>query len=284
MGLVRTIKAIDAIKVGERIRKDPGDLAALADSIGRLGLLHPIVIAPTDDLLAGWRRLEAAKLLGWTEVPVSVANDVADLRDALAVEQDENTERKSFTTSEADAMRRAIEALEKPAAKERQRAGGGDHRSGSAKLAEPAPRPRDLAARATGKSAETLRKAGKVIDVANDPATPEQVRVVAEQAVEDMDRTGKVDGPYQQTRDAIADHVAETMPSLVENEASRAAGKSIRKLVNDLKAVDPEVAGAGTRRTEHLDLHIEKVDQALAWLAAYRKAVVGLEIVKEASR
>jgi hypothetical protein len=63
---------IDAIKVGERIRKDMGDIAALAKSIEDIGLLQPIIVTPDGLLLCGERRLRAAKLLGWTEIPVVI--------------------------------------------------------------------------------------------------------------------------------------------------------------------------------------------------------------------
>src|SRR6478609_11757184 len=52
------------IRVGERSRRDLGDIASLAKSIERLGLLHPIVITKTGELIAGERRLEAFRLLG----------------------------------------------------------------------------------------------------------------------------------------------------------------------------------------------------------------------------
>ena len=60
------------IKIGKRHRKDMGDIAGLADSIKAIGLLHPIVITPAKKLLAGLRRLEACRLLGWIEIPVTV--------------------------------------------------------------------------------------------------------------------------------------------------------------------------------------------------------------------
>jgi ParB family chromosome partitioning protein len=74
------MRPIDSIIVGERMRKNMGDLARLAASIRRLGLLHPIVVDPDGRLLAGGRRLEACKLLGWLFVPVTVveADDGTD--------------------------------------------------------------------------------------------------------------------------------------------------------------------------------------------------------------
>jgi ParB family chromosome partitioning protein len=60
------------IKIGQRIRKDMGDVQSLAESIEDLGLLHPVLVTPDGLLLSGERRLRAAKLLGWTEIPVSL--------------------------------------------------------------------------------------------------------------------------------------------------------------------------------------------------------------------
>ena len=65
-------RAIDEIIVGKRHRRDLGDVASLAASIGDLGLLHPIVIRPDGLLLAGRRRLEACRSLGWESVPVTI--------------------------------------------------------------------------------------------------------------------------------------------------------------------------------------------------------------------
>ena len=55
-----TVKVTDII-VGERYRKDLGDIAALAASIQQVGLLQPIVVKPDMQLVAGRRRLEAVR-------------------------------------------------------------------------------------------------------------------------------------------------------------------------------------------------------------------------------
>ena len=62
---------IDEIQIGFRYRKDLGDLRSLADSIAEVGLLHPVVVTPEGRLIAGQRRLEACRLLGWDDVPVT---------------------------------------------------------------------------------------------------------------------------------------------------------------------------------------------------------------------
>src|SRR5262245_9566452 len=110
---------ISEIVVGTRHRRDMGDVDGLAASMKELGLLHPIVVRPDGVLVAGERRLRAAKLLGWTEIPVNIIDLEAVTRGEFA----ENAVRKDFTLSEAVAIKRALEPLEKIAAKERQ--GGG---------------------------------------------------------------------------------------------------------------------------------------------------------------
>ena len=67
-------RRISSIKIGVRHRKDLGDLERLAESLEAVGLLHPVVIDTKNRLIAGQRRLEAAKLLKWKTVPVTVVD------------------------------------------------------------------------------------------------------------------------------------------------------------------------------------------------------------------
>jgi ParB family chromosome partitioning protein len=62
--------AIREITRGDRARSDLGDLDDLADSLAHFGMMQPIVIDATQTVIAGGRRLEAARRLGWTHVPV----------------------------------------------------------------------------------------------------------------------------------------------------------------------------------------------------------------------
>jgi ParB family chromosome partitioning protein len=66
------MRAIADIRIGERIRKDMGDIASLAESIEDLGLINPITVTPDGLLLSGERRLRAAKQLGWKRIPVVI--------------------------------------------------------------------------------------------------------------------------------------------------------------------------------------------------------------------
>src|SRR6516165_9967558 len=88
--------SLDRIRIGKRHRKDIGDLDGLAASMAELGLLQPIVVRPDGKLIAGERRLRAAKQLGWTEIPINVVDLGAVVRGEFA----ENVCRKDFTPSE----------------------------------------------------------------------------------------------------------------------------------------------------------------------------------------
>lgn len=77
---------------------DLEDVKELAGSIRELGLLHPIIIDKKYTLIAGLHRLEAAKLLEWTEIECTVSS-LEGLKAELA-EIDENVVRSDLTTLE----------------------------------------------------------------------------------------------------------------------------------------------------------------------------------------
>lgn len=91
---------LDDIIIKNRFRKDLGSTVSLEKSIHKLGLLHPIVISKEKELIAGQRRLEACKELGWKEIPVTIIGNI----DSTEGELDENRERKDFTVSEIRAI------------------------------------------------------------------------------------------------------------------------------------------------------------------------------------
>jgi hypothetical protein len=93
---------LDAIRVGERLRtyREEGAVA-VADSIRLQGPIDPIMVRPQGDayaLVAGLHRLEACRMLGWTEVPAIVR--VLDDHEAALVEIDENLSRTKLSALE----------------------------------------------------------------------------------------------------------------------------------------------------------------------------------------
>lgn len=90
---------IDEIKVKGRIRKNTGNLEPLKDSLKRYGLLNPITLNANKELIAGERRLEAAKQLGWTTINAEIL-DTSNKITQLEIELEENNQRLPFTDEE----------------------------------------------------------------------------------------------------------------------------------------------------------------------------------------
>jgi ParB family chromosome partitioning protein len=104
---------IEDIKVRKRIRKDLGDIAALADSLKHFGQINPVVITKNNVLIAGERRLEAAKYLGWRTINVSVA-EFPDTLAKLEYEVEENIQRRDFAPEEIAEATKRIYKLRNP--------------------------------------------------------------------------------------------------------------------------------------------------------------------------
>ena len=172
--------AISDVSVGERARKTVGDLGDLEASIEAIGLLHPIVIDEDRRLIAGQRRLEACKVLGWETIAVHVAR----LENILRGECDENVVREDFKPSEKDAIAEALEERERLAAKER---AGRPGQLRSEKFSEQKEKGESRAkvAKAVGISFPSLKKIHEVCQAAE--AEPEKYQPL----VDEMDRTGR---------------------------------------------------------------------------------------------
>ncbi|MCH7577403.1 MAG: ParB N-terminal domain-containing protein [Chloroflexi bacterium] len=170
------------IQRGGRARQRMGDITALAASIERVGLLHPVVITPENRLIAGERRILAYEQLGRDSIPVTVI----DIENIVRGEADENAARKSLTPSEIVAIDAAVREEEEKLAKGRQ--GTRTDLELSGKL--PPSKSRDRVAAGLGISGRQLEKI-RAIDEAKDehPAIFER-----------MEESGKVDGAYRELK------------------------------------------------------------------------------------
>ncbi len=92
---------VDSIVVKNRIREEIGDLRNLKRSMEKHGLLNPIIVNENMELIAGFRRLQAAKELGWEYVEVKVIEGLTAL-DKLEIELEENIVRKDLTHQEVE--------------------------------------------------------------------------------------------------------------------------------------------------------------------------------------
>jgi ParB/RepB/Spo0J family partition protein len=89
-----SIGAINANR-SERQRRSLQNIDVLADSIRRLGLIHPIVIDRENNLVAGERRLTACRTLGWTHINCQYVDELDPLL-AHAIELEENVKREAL--------------------------------------------------------------------------------------------------------------------------------------------------------------------------------------------
>ncbi|HEX4919753.1 MAG TPA: ParB N-terminal domain-containing protein [Candidatus Bathyarchaeia archaeon] len=96
-GTFHSINA-NAIRVNrdERQRKSLDGIDSLADSIKRLGLIHPVVITRDNVLVAGERRLSAIRSLGWDRVPCQYTDEL-DVGTLRAIELEENIKRQDLS-------------------------------------------------------------------------------------------------------------------------------------------------------------------------------------------
>lgn len=150
------------VKIGDRHRKDMGDLHSLADSIEHIGLLQPIGITEDYELVFGERRLRAVKEL--LRLP-TISARVVKVPSILQGEYHENEIRKDFTVSERVAIAAALRDEIKAKTGERR---GGNHESKDQKIEQcqelDGKRTAEVVAERAGfGNPETFRQAEKVV-------------------------------------------------------------------------------------------------------------------------
>lgn len=259
MSIVSVELPLDLIEVRERSRAELRRIDELAASIGARGLLHPPVVRRDGEawvLVAGLRRLEALRQLGWEKTPVTIAVALTDERAALHAEGEENTCREPFTRSEAVRHAGRIAEVERRLAKERHREGSarGGRAEGSQEFGEPsldrhARESATRTARAVGMSAPTLNKAAEVVEAAE--AEPEKYGPLVDQ----MDTTGKVEPAYKKLRKAKAaeaeqaayEQAVAEFPELGPDRSPGLDTKQVVQVAEDLRSV-PEGPERDKRR------------------------------------
>lgn len=90
-----------------------GDIESLAESLKRHGQISPIVISKKNILIAGGRRLEAAKHLGWRTINAVISESSSELA-RLELEVEENIQRHDFNMEEVAEATKKIYNLQHP--------------------------------------------------------------------------------------------------------------------------------------------------------------------------
>lgn len=90
---------ITKVQVGPRFRTDNRDMETLKKSMSLRGLIQPIVVDRSYNLIAGARRLACAKELQWPSIGYTFRDQVDELT-AREIELEENLCREAFTAEE----------------------------------------------------------------------------------------------------------------------------------------------------------------------------------------
>lgn len=199
---------IEGIIIGKRHRTNLGDMEGLKRSISEIGLLQPIVVKKgTNELVAGFRRLNALKELGVTDLAEGIYINFIDIGSIVRGEHDENICRQDFTISEKVAIFEAMKDEQKRLGILRQIMPANEAKSldtvtgphnpeeedhpGSKKTVHDNVSARSHAARAVGLHYNTLRKASEIVSAARkDPGRYDHL-------VKEMDMSGKVEPIFQ---------------------------------------------------------------------------------------
>lgn len=235
-GHIELDRSIDGITVGQRHRRDPGDLNPLMESMQRFGLLQPVTITPDGYLICGYRRLEAAKSLGWSTLRVWVRSGVSDELTRLLAERDENTTHKPLAADEAAELYAELVVLIAEDAARRQKAtqfgAPHDESAGQSGDAESAPpwncsfgSTRRLASEmVTGTASYArLEQILAMERAAADKSLSPEVRGVAETELEAIRNGGPVDPSYQRVR--AAHRAAALMQPANQEDLDKAANE-----------------------------------------------------------
>jgi len=113
---VRKIQ-LDSLTAGvTNVRSATGDVTELAESLKVRGLEHPILVRPAPDnpamfeVIAGSRRLAAARELGWKQIHARVVNNCDEVN-ALCLSLDENQKRGDLAARELGEVVNRLMAL-----------------------------------------------------------------------------------------------------------------------------------------------------------------------------
>lgn len=108
------VREVDITKVwwDKRFRDDLGDMVSMVESIKDKGIIQPITVTPDLELLAGERRITAAREAGLLTIP-AIIREKKDAIDAREIELIENLCRKDPSWSERAQLTAEIDRLYK---------------------------------------------------------------------------------------------------------------------------------------------------------------------------
>lgn len=269
-----------SINLGDRFRKDLGDIDDLVQSIRDIGLLQPLVVDPDNNLIAGQRRLAACRKLGMEDVPVIVVRGLQEAALHIQAERDENTCRKAMTPSELVAIGMALEELERPKARARMADGGRGVRPNIPSDT------REIVGKALGISGPTYQRAKAVVKAAQEEQAPESVRDVAREALARMDAGGGVESAFNKVRSAQKDAEGQAEPEPPEHRHDtpdnrarhprlhhKDAARILPRILTGLNGIAEAIEGLDLSDCRLESYQISELDRAVRVILTARKTL-----------
>lgn len=178
---------VSKIEVGERFRKDYGDITGLAIDIKLHGLITPVALLKKDNryiLAAGGRRMKAVQNLNMQVIPARIYSGDEDEYDLRSIELAENIHRKNLDWVEEVELKRALHDMQvaKLGIESRTTGSGWKQKDTAALLGEsPASVSIDL----------DLSKAMEVIPELKNAATKDEARKMVRKIIQTAERQDK---------------------------------------------------------------------------------------------
>lgn len=264
-------------------------LDAVQSSMKHVGQLVPIIVtADGHELLDGATRLASAKLL---DLPFVTAVTVADLEEwerlAIRLLTNSDTYRASFTVLEAVNLYNRYTALlgERAARNKSLNGGQRPHQKHGADLGLPnfgTPieiEPIGSVAKASAEfvpySHETIRKVNLIKGWAEDDALTSEAREVARRALEQIERTNKVNSAYRQAQEAAV-VAAASEQTADTGEVSAQAWCDMELAISKAETLmRVDVAGVvafGLQANDDHKVFLPRLAALREWIAAYERA------------
>lgn len=261
---------LEAISVNSRRRDEYGDVEALAKSIGKHGLIHPIVIDTDNNLVAGGRRLAAVRLLGHEQVEVRRLGDLSDAQ-LRELELEENLRRKDLTAHErSKEMLRYVEAAKEAASEEPEFRTDSVQKSKRGRPSKPGSE-RDVQER-TGIRASTVRDAEKhVAAVEKYPELEEAPQSTAIKTARAWDEAPEPERE-QQRQQVKATGELPSLPNPRMTPDEKTYYRIIREW-RELRRRDQGEAAAQAKSTKDVEDAIKEADKIIGWFEGYKAAL-----------
>jgi ParB family chromosome partitioning protein len=271
------------------LRGSEVELLDLIESMDKVGQLQEILLNSKKEIIAGRRRVEAARALKWDTIRAIVDPSLDDAARALKAERDENTCRVEMTKAERVELAHKLLELERPKAQGRQQAGaaqtnaqlGRSSGDASGNLPEASPRgeTRQIASAAVGISPRTIQKISDIKKASEQPGGQARYGDLAERTKKDGEAIDPLHKEFKKRQEIYA--AAAEQPGIYGKLAERLKKEDTFTVHRDFQK---KVKEGTTKGEELLDQVGKPIPSHLRDLFGDRWLAQTAEAVEELSR